>query len=93
MQNVSIADWSTESFNLADSDAQIYFLGVDGDEATKFSATEGTQQPSSATMWKVDTSKSVKEEDGLLRLYFQRTTPSVAEIGLGETTNVGVKFI
>ena len=92
MQNVSIADWSTESFNLADSDAIKYFLQVDG-EATKFSAAEGAQQPSSAKMWKVDTSKSVKEEDGLLRLYFQRTTPSVAEIGLGETTNVGVKFI
>lgn len=83
-----IESWATETYDLSES--TIYSLSVPTGES-KFAYLESSTQPSSSAVWKFDTAKSVKEDDGLLRLHFQRTTPSVAEIGLGETSYVAVR--
>jgi len=43
-------------------------------------------------MWKLDTSKAVKTEDDVYRLYFQRTTPSIAGLGIGKSVDAGANW-
>ena len=64
-----------------------YLLGIDttSENPDKFALLNDANLPNSSTMWKPETSKSSRiDDDGTFRVYLQRTTPSVAGIGIGE---------
>jgi len=59
-------------------------IDTSSDNPEKFAFPDGAALPNSSTMWKPETSRSGKVDDETFRIYMQRTTPSVAGIGLGE---------
>ncbi len=65
---------------------QSYAMSRDTSSETpdKFAFPDGATLPNSSTMWKPETSRSGTIDEDSFRIYMQRTTSSIAGIGLGE---------
>ena len=72
-------DYDADEPGFLSSQSYVYTMAKD---ATTFE--EGDSSPNS--------SKAVKTEDDVYRLYFQRTTPSIAGLGIGKTVDAAANW-